>query len=197
MQNWKGLMIAAVVTAIIVAVFVKYSSDRLDGPSSSLLDNYHDSEDEQFARLIGQPAPDFQGELAINGKPIKLSDLRGKVVLVDFWAVWCDPCIKAFPHLREWRKKYGGEGLEIVGLTEPTPKTHLEQFAADHNLEHLLMTMSGPAYSRTNQAYGVQGIPQVVLVDRQGVVRMVRVGLTKKKTQAIEAGIKKLLADKA
>ena len=76
-----------------------------------------DDEKDAFAELIGKPAPDFAGDFAINGKPTKISALKGKVGLLDFWAVWCGPCIGAFPHLRELNDKYKDKGLEVVGVT--------------------------------------------------------------------------------
>src|SRR5262249_41467442 len=67
-----------------------------------------------FHKLLGKPAPEVTGVFGLNGETKKLSDLKGKVVLLDYWAVWCGPCIATFPHLRDWTKEYGKEGLEIV-----------------------------------------------------------------------------------
>src|SRR5437879_5302075 len=83
-------------------------------------------DEDPYKALIGKPAPDFKGEFSLNGKPTKLSDLKGKVVLLDFWAVWCGPCVSTFPHLREWHKEYKDKGLEILGVT-----TYFEKFAFD------------------------------------------------------------------
>jgi thiol-disulfide isomerase/thioredoxin len=63
------------------------------------------------------PAADLPAVFAVHGAPVKLTDLKGKVVLLDLWAVWCGPCLAAFPHLREWHKSYAAEGLEVVGAT--------------------------------------------------------------------------------
>src|SRR2546425_993526 len=63
-------------------------------------------DDDPHAALLGKPAPDFEADFALNGKPVKLADLKGKVVLLDFWAVWCVPCVSAFPHLRDWNAEY-------------------------------------------------------------------------------------------
>jgi len=72
---------------------------------------------EDFSDLLGRPAPELVAKAGISGEAIKLSDLRGKVVLLDFWAVDCDPCIRSFPELRELHEKYHDKGLEIVGVT--------------------------------------------------------------------------------
>jgi len=83
-------------------------------------------DDNPHAALIGKTAPEIGGDFGLNGKAVKLNDLKGKVVLVDFWAVWCPPCIKSFPHLREWNKEYKDKGLEILGVT-----TYYEQVGFD------------------------------------------------------------------
>lgn len=67
--------------------------------------------------LVGQNAAPLKVESWVNGTPLTDADLKGKVVLLDFWAVWCGPCIATFPHLREWQEKYADKGLTIVGLT--------------------------------------------------------------------------------
>src|SRR5438067_2346421 len=82
--------------------------------------------EDPHAALLDKPAPEITGEFGLNGKAVKLSDLKGKVVLVDFWAVWCGPCIATFPHLREWNKEYKDKGLEILGVT-----SYYEKFGFD------------------------------------------------------------------
>jgi len=170
-------------------------------------------------KLIGKPAPDITGVHTLNGKAKKLSDLKGKVVLVDFWAVWCGPCIATFPHLRDWAKEYQKDGLEILGvttyfeqiafdkekgsikkadknLTAEEEHAMVKDFAAHHKLAHQLMLVSKDAWNSLSQDYGVRGIPQAVLIDRKDNIRMVKVGSGEENAADLHEEIRKLLKEK-
>src|SRR5262249_16210105 len=149
----------------------------------------------KLIELIGKDAAPLKVESWVNGSPLTNADLKGKVVLLDFWAVWCGPCIATFPHLREWNEKYGDKGLVIIGLTsyykwrweeEGKKASHsadevkhsdepamLVKFAESHNLKHRFAIAADDSLS---EYYGVSGIPHVVVIDQQGKIRLMRVG---------------------
>ncbi len=147
------------------------------------------------------------------GAPLSDSDLKGKVVLLDFWAVWCGPCVATFPHLREWREEYADKGLVMIGLTSyynfrwddqanraersPEEVSHeqeramLKKFVEHHKLGHRIAIQKGDEMSN---AYGVTGIPEVVVIDREGTVRLIKVGSGPDNAKAIGDMLEKLLA---
>jgi peroxiredoxin len=175
------------------------------------------------ALLLGKAAPDFQGDFAVNGKPVHLSDLKGKVVLLDFWEVRSSAAVTNFAKLRQWAKAMKDEGLEVVGVTyyhsqlghkvgfdkkagklttpdavgsRETDQTLLKDFAAYHKLDYLLMALPLQTALQAFNDYGVNGLPQTVLIDRKGVIRFIRVGDFEANAGMVEAEIKKLLAEK-
>lgn len=164
--------------------------------------------------MIGQPAPEMAAGVNWVGvdQPV---DTNGKVVLLDFWALWCGPCIATFPHLKHLSDEYGDQGLQIVGVTryynytwneetgrpergdreaDPNPDVEnevLKKFMASHDLTH--PTVVVPKESTMHKDYGVSGIPHVALIDQQGRIQMVKVGSGEANAQAIEAKIRELL----
>jgi thiol-disulfide isomerase/thioredoxin/regulation of enolase protein 1 (concanavalin A-like superfamily) len=168
----------------------------------------------QLLALIGSQAvwPD-DADAWVNGERISAGDRKGKVVLLDFWAVWCGPCIATFPHLRQWREKYGDQGFEIIGVTkyyncdwddeagriqrvpDLTPEKELDalkRFAAHHDLKHPFAVM---AETSLHEHYVVSGIPHVVLIDRGNKVRLIRTGSGEQTALEVEKMIETCLAE--
>ncbi|QDU31088.1 Thiol-disulfide oxidoreductase ResA [Anatilimnocola aggregata] len=169
----------------------------------------------KLEQLVGKDAAPLDVEAWVNGKPLTDADLKGKVVLLDFWAVWCGPCIATFPHLREWQEQYGDKGLVIIGMTryynfkwdeeakkaarakdEVSPAEENEmlvKFAEMHSLKHRFAIQESSAMS---DFYAVSGIPHVVVIDQQGKIRTIKVGSGEENAKAISELLKTLLEEK-
>ncbi len=124
--------------------------------------------------LKGKAAPDFALK-TLDGKDVKLSDQKGKVVLLDFWATWCPPCIKALPHLQATsaNKELTDRGLVVWGVNAAEANAKVEAFLKKNNY-----TFSVPmdAKQAAMKAYGIEGIPTQVVVGKDGKVVYVGVG---------------------
>jgi peroxiredoxin len=133
-----------------------------------------------------RPAPGFSLE-DIEGHKVQLSDFRGKVVMVNFWATWCPPCRAEIPDFVALQRAYGSKGLQIVGISlDEEGAAKVAPFAAQNRINYAMLVDGNAAA----QAYGgIEGIPTTFLIDKQGRVVEQKVGVADPKhwEQAIEA----------
>ena len=176
-----GILMAALALA---AVFVKQDRDKDKAtPKTTTEDGNKPS-----AIKNGMPAPKLILK-DLNGKTVNLEELKGKVVIVDFWATWCQPCTIMIPWFIEFRNRYGSQGLEIVGVAMDDEgleavKPYVEK--AKMNYMILLGTED------TAQAWGgIFGLPTSFIIDREGKIQNHHVGLVGR--DVFEKDIKGLL----
>lgn len=120
----------------------------------------------------GQTVPAFETRL-LDGKALGAEALKGKAVLVVFWATWCPTCQKELPQLQALYEKHRDKGFEILALSIDADRFTVEEFWKDHDYR-FPVAMRAPAHV---QVFGpIKAIPALYLIDRRGVLRMTRVG---------------------
>lgn len=150
------------------------------------------------------PAPEMAVQEWIGQDATTLESLRGKVVLLDFWATWCGPCISTFPRLREWHKKYSRDGFNIVGMTqfygsadgkelsELQEIEYLRDFREKYKLPYVFAVSKR---GEDTAKYDVSAYPTTILLDRKGIVRYIGIGAGMEESENLEEMIKKLLKE--
>ena len=164
----KSLLIVSLVItgAMIIQGFTKPVSEKKAG-------------DNKLGSAVGDYAPELSGGGAwINSEPLRISELEGKVVLVDFWTFSCRNCINTLPYLKGWHEKYSDSGLVVIGVHSP-------EFRFEHDIENLKTAIAdhGIAYPVVQdndfviwRAYENRYWPHKYLIDKQGVIRFHHIG---------------------
>jgi len=107
---------------------------------------------------------------SLSGDQVKLTNLKGKVVLIDFWATWCGPCRRVMPDLVETYKEYHDQGFEIIGISLDKDQSQLEKYMQDMGITWQ-QYYDGLGWSnKIAKRFGVRGIPHIVLLDKNGAV---------------------------
>lgn len=144
----------------------------------------------QVTLSSGMKFPDF-AEKDLAGKPLSVSGLKGKVVLVDFWATWCPPCRAEIPNVVKAHEKHHAAGFEVIGISLDSDRAKLEGFLKAQK-------MTWPQYfdgagwnNKLAKKYGVNSIPATYLLDREG-----KIIASDLRGEALEAAVAKALAQK-
>jgi peroxiredoxin len=122
--------------------------------------------------LLGKPAPDFT-LAGVDNHEVTLASLRGKPVLLDFWATWCAPCREASPHIQKLHDQFKDKNLVVLGIDTNEPAEKAKKYFADEKYTFGNLLGSG---NEVIKNYGAHSIPLVVLIDKDGVVRYVHRG---------------------
>ncbi len=125
------------------------------------------------APVQGAPAPDF-ALFNLEGEKVRLSDLRGRIILLNFWATWCAPCRIEMPLLQERFERFTEDGLIVLAVDFDEPRPVVEDFGNELGLTFPILLDPG---GEVQGLYRVRGYPSSFFVDRDGLVRIVHIGV--------------------
>lgn len=128
----------------------------------------------------------------LDGKTLTTADLKGKVVLLDFWASWCIPCRKSFPEVERLSKDFEQKGLTVIAVSVDEQRKNAESFLSQ--FPHS-MTIALDDKGTAAQAFDLQGMPSSLIVDRTGHIRYTHMGYTDKTIAQFRTEIAQLLAE--
>lgn len=140
----------------------------------------------------GQAAPGFK-VTTTSGQPVTLDNYRGHVLVIDFFATWCPPCKESIPHLVELNRKYGKQGLQILGLSlDEDGERPVRTFAEEYRINYPV-ALAGETVSVD---FGIRSVPVMFVIDKKGRIAEIYRGFNDEIGRSLENLVKKLLAEK-
>lgn len=127
----------------------------------------------------------------LEGENIQLADLTGQVVILDFWATWCGPCLASMPTLLDIAAEFRDQGVEFIAVNQQEDPDDILDFLATRGWDIKVALDSDTLISRR---YGVAGIPFTVIIDKKGIVRHVQVGAVSNLEQTLRTELQELLS---
>lgn len=144
------------------------------------------------ALRAGQPAPNFK-VITTSGQPVSMDNYRGYVLVIDFFATWCPPCNESIPHLVDINRKFGKQGLQILGLSmDEDGEQIVKSFIDERRINYPVALAS----EQVQIDYGIVSVPVMFVIDKKGKVSEIYRGYSDETGRSMEALIKKLLAEK-
>lgn len=142
--------------------------------------------------LGGDVAPAWQPLATVRGSvPATLAELRGRVVVMEFWASWCVPCRMTAPKLSAWQSRYGAQGLTVIGITMDAPEVAL-QASVEMGIDYAVLSDTD---GETTRAYKAFSLPTLFVIDRAGKIRLAVVGYSSAGLEKAESTLRGLLAE--
>jgi thiol-disulfide isomerase/thioredoxin len=173
-------------------VEVRLLRDGRESVLRAVLAPFPSSEEVMRMDLVGAAAPEWGHVEPISGAlPSQLSAVRGRVVLLDFWATWCVPCQVIAPQLSTLQQRYGAQGLTVLGLSTEDAR----EVASFVGRKPMRYAVGVDAEAETSRRYGVVSLPTLVAIDRRGTVREIFVGYDPSGEARVEGMVRALLAE--
>jgi thiol-disulfide isomerase/thioredoxin len=171
---------------------VVYSRAGAEQNAHVTLTAYPSQDDMMRMDLVGMQAPAWKGVEGVSGAfPSSIAAVRGRVVLLDFWATWCAPCRVVMPKLGALQARYGAQGLSVLGVSTE----EAEEVALFAQRMPPRYPVAVDKHAQTTRSYGVASLPTLVVIDKRGVVRDVSIGYDPMQDSRLESTVRALLAE--
>ncbi|QDG49691.1 TlpA family protein disulfide reductase [Persicimonas caeni] len=160
-QYVKMVVLGAAVAAFVAVQLAPWDLSEKEGVAEAVVDLQ--------GEWVDRPAPDFQLPNVDTGQQMSLSDFRGKVIFLNFWASFCEPCRREMPSMENLVRQYKNRGLEMVAVSLDPEQQDINKFMNEFLPgQRSAMTVLWDAAGQSSQAYGTEFIPETYIIDRQG-----------------------------